>query len=775
MSAVAGCRARRRALARGAADRAARPARGRAERRGARTSSRTSDGPARERRADHRARARGAPRARWRTVLVERGVDALLVEPGATMTWLTGDLVGQVRAPVRARRARRRRRTSGSCPAFEESKARLAIDAADGPSGAMLSPGTRTSIPYAPLAAALREQRLERSRSSRRCASVFADRLARRVRARAPRVRPAASCSRCAGARTRTSSRSCAARTSSRSSRSARSPRRSRPGSPAPRSARAWSRAHEQLGLRSPWCLSLIGPAAALPARRAQRRRRSRRATCSWSTPARSLHGYQSDTSRTWVVRRDALRRGRARLERRARRAAARRSSAIRPGVAAATSIARARAVIDARGFGRRLPRVHAPPRPRHRHRRPRGSVLRRRQRRRARAGHDALGRARHLPAGTLRRAPRGHRRASPSSGADALRHAGRLGPRVAGMSAAMIPAHDAAPSMPRGAPRCSSRARSSCVELPRPADDALHDRAADRALPVPVLGADPGRAVRARASASTPRSRGLAGRRRARTCRADLAGGAGRGRRAPRRVERVDVAPLVQPRRRGAARASWSARRRPRDERRAEPRGERPTPCCSCAARGAARLAPASGAGASLFYDSTGSRSRLAKTRVESAPASRSRRACAQQAARPTARAVGPRAVRASRSRATSRRSRRCGAYLLSFILPMLLVVMTVMGAFFPAVDLTAGERERQTAETTLLLPVPRAAVHLGKILAVCVAAVLATALNLLGARALRRTPPRMLARGPRDRGRAAGRGAPGDRAAARSSSRSS
>ena len=69
---------------------------------------------------------------------------------------------------------------------------------------------------------------------------------------------------------------------------------------------------------------------------------------------------------------------------------------------------------------------------------------------------------------------------------------------------------------------------------------------------------------------------------------------------------------------------------------------------------------------------------------------------------------------------------------YALSFILPMLMVVMTLMGAFFPAVDLTAGERERNTAETTLLLPVPRLAIHQGKILAVCATAVLSTALNL-------------------------------------------
>jgi ABC-type Na+ efflux pump permease subunit len=70
--------------------------------------------------------------------------------------------------------------------------------------------------------------------------------------------------------------------------------------------------------------------------------------------------------------------------------------------------------------------------------------------------------------------------------------------------------------------------------------------------------------------------------------------------------------------------------------------------------------------------------------------------------------------------------------AYLLAFLLPALVVVMCVMGAFFPAVDLTAGELERSTAETTLLLPVPRLAVHQGKILAVCVSALLACVLNL-------------------------------------------
>jgi len=72
-------------------------------------------------------------------------------------------------------------------------------------------------------------------------------------------------------------------------------------------------------------------------------------------------------------------------------------------------------------------------------------------------------------------------------------------------------------------------------------------------------------------------------------------------------------------------------------------------------------------------------------------------------------------------------------GALVLSLMLPILLVVMTVLGAFFPAVDLTAGEKERGSAETTMLLPVPRTGVHLGKILAVCASSMIATALNLV------------------------------------------
>ncbi len=189
------------------------------------------------------------------------------------------------------------------------------------------------------------------------------------------------------------------------------------------------------------------------------------------------------------------------------------------------------------------------------------------------------------------------------------------------------------------------------------------------------------------------------------------------------RDLERVDVAPLVRPG------DEPTARERVRH-------GPEPDPAGADAVlllRGGGREdSPGEGAGASLFFDSTESRSELARTRVERRLpelAAHLRESAAQERRRDPAeleplRVEEPVDVAAVRDR---------GAYLLSFLLPMLLVVMTVMGAFYPAVDLTAGERERRTAETTLLLPVPRAAVHQGKILAVCATALTATALNLL------------------------------------------
>ena len=137
------------------------------------------------------------------------------------------------------------------------------------------------------------------------------------------------------------------------------------------------------------------------------------------------------------------------------------------------------------------------------------------------------------------------------------------------------------------------------------------------------------------------------------------------------------------------------------------------------------------SGEPAKLYYDSTEGHSDMARKRVsDRLPflASELRAAAATQ------RGVDPESLHPlSLEEHNLAAQESMGSYMLSFILPMMLVIMTVMGAFFPAVDLTAGEKERGSIETTLLLPVSKSAVHLGKILAVCATACLAAALNLL------------------------------------------
>lgn len=68
----------------------------------------------------------------------------------------------------------------------------------------------------------------------------------------------------------------------------------------------------------------------------------------------------------------------------------------------------------------------------------------------------------------------------------------------------------------------------------------------------------------------------------------------------------------------------------------------------------------------------------------------------------------------------------------LLGLILPLLLVLITLTSAIYPAIDLTAGERERGTLETLLVCPVPVGELVAGKFLTVVTIALLGAMLNL-------------------------------------------
>jgi ABC-2 type transport system permease protein/sodium transport system permease protein len=70
---------------------------------------------------------------------------------------------------------------------------------------------------------------------------------------------------------------------------------------------------------------------------------------------------------------------------------------------------------------------------------------------------------------------------------------------------------------------------------------------------------------------------------------------------------------------------------------------------------------------------------------------------------------------------------------FSLAALIPLILVMMTVTGAVYPAIDLTAGERERGTLETLIAAPVPRLGLLLAKYVAVLTVALLTATVNLL------------------------------------------
>ena len=70
--------------------------------------------------------------------------------------------------------------------------------------------------------------------------------------------------------------------------------------------------------------------------------------------------------------------------------------------------------------------------------------------------------------------------------------------------------------------------------------------------------------------------------------------------------------------------------------------------------------------------------------------------------------------------------------AFLLSRAVPAVMLVSLLLGAAYPAVEVVVGERERHTIETTLVAPVPRSAVLLGKLGAVLGIVLLATLGNM-------------------------------------------
>lgn len=69
----------------------------------------------------------------------------------------------------------------------------------------------------------------------------------------------------------------------------------------------------------------------------------------------------------------------------------------------------------------------------------------------------------------------------------------------------------------------------------------------------------------------------------------------------------------------------------------------------------------------------------------------------------------------------------------IFGYIIPFMLITSILMGAIYPAIDVTAGERERGTLETMMTLPIKSSEMMFSKFFAVSTIAVMSALLNLL------------------------------------------
>jgi sodium transport system permease protein len=83
-------------------------------------------------------------------------------------------------------------------------------------------------------------------------------------------------------------------------------------------------------------------------------------------------------------------------------------------------------------------------------------------------------------------------------------------------------------------------------------------------------------------------------------------------------------------------------------------------------------------------------------------------------------------------RSTNVAQEARRSGQ-ILGLFLPFLLVTMSLLGGFYPAIDLTAGEKERGTMQTLLCAPVSPVEIVTGKYIAVWITSLIAALANVV------------------------------------------
>ena len=302
-----------------------------------------------DRRGDHRPiedDERRARLARGASILSEAGLDALLIEPGSTLSYLT-----EVRWGRSERLFGLVLLADGSvlwiCPAFEVPRAEERIAAA-GPAGPVV-PWDEHEYAYAPLAAALRERGVERIAVDPGARAFVAHSLAAelgpdRVVSGLPVVRALRGC--------KSASEIALLRAANELTQEAIAAvaERLEPGTTDHRIGAMIRRAQHRLGLTGVWVLPLIGEGAAYPHGGPEGRTLAVGDVILVDTGG-SLHGYQSDNTRTWTHGRGPE----PEVERawNAVRDAQRRAfETLRPGVPCKDVDRAARDVITAAGYG---------------------------------------------------------------------------------------------------------------------------------------------------------------------------------------------------------------------------------------------------------------------------------------------------------------------------------------------------------------------------------------------------------------------------------------
>jgi Xaa-Pro dipeptidase len=234
------------------------------------------------------------------------------------------------------------------CPAFEEARARSMLDTPDGPRGEVVA-WQEHEYPYLVLDRALRERRIEKVVIEPQLRWIFAERLGERF----GRERLASGHAAVVALRARKDAHEVALlRRANELTQYAivEVAKTLTPGLTGGEIAARVDRVHEKLGMRGGWSVCLIGAAAAQPHGKGRDARLGRGDVLLMDVGA-SLHGYQSDITRTFVF--DGAPTGEVERAWNAVRDAQRRAFDLaRPGASCRSIDAGARAVLGSLGFG---------------------------------------------------------------------------------------------------------------------------------------------------------------------------------------------------------------------------------------------------------------------------------------------------------------------------------------------------------------------------------------------------------------------------------------